>query len=451
MKLKFLGGAGTVTGSRYLLAGSCQNILIDCGLFQGLKTLRLKNWEPFPFPPNEISAIFLTHAHLDHSGYLPRLINEGFRGKIYCTSATFDLCRILLLDSAKIQEEEAKSANKYGYSKHRPARPLYTVGDVMSVLANFKPINFDEPFEANGFHVEFNRAGHILGAASIRFTQAGKSITFSGDVGRMNDSIMHAPDFLKQTDYLVVESTYGNRRHPANSPSEELKSFILETARRAGSIVIPAFTVGRAQQILFEIAKLKAANAIPDLPVYLNSPMATSVTDLYQKHIKDHKLSREMVHLMCDNVHYVQSPEESKALNEMTNPRIIVSASGMAVGGRVLYHLLALGEDPRNLILFAGFQAAGTRGAALVSGSREIKIHGQYMKINARVANLESLSAHADYAEILDWLDQSKISPKKVFVSHGEPEASDSMRHHIEARFPWPCSIPAIGECFDLD
>ena len=450
MKLRFLGASGTVTGSRYLVQGRSSNVLVDCGLFQGVKSLRLKNWEPFSFSPNEISSVFLTHAHLDHSGYLPRLLNEGFRGRIYCTPATRDLCRIMLMDSAKIQEEEARFANRKGYSKHRPALPLYTAGDAHSVLERFSPIEFNKKFDHDGFQVEFTRSGHILGAAAIKIFQDGVSVTFSGDVGRPHDSIIKAPEPLPQTDYLVVESTYGDRRHPSIEASGEIARCVGEIAKSEGALLIPAFTVGRAQQVMYEIARLKRRSLIPDIPVFLDSPMAVNVTDLYVKYAGEHRLGREAVGLMCDNVKYVSTVEESKALMNQRGPRIIISASGMATGGRVLFHLENLASDPRNRIVFVGFQAAGTRGKSLTSGCQEIKIHGHYVPIKATVENIESLSAHGDYAEILDWLERSRIRPRKVFVCHGEPEASDAMRRRLEEKFHWSCVIPQVGDSWDL-
>ncbi len=457
MRIEFLGGVGTVTGSRTMLTTRAGRVLVDCGLFQGLKSLRLKNWDQFPVDPKTIQAIFLTHAHLDHSGYLPRIVKEGFRGPIYSSMPTADLCKILLFDSAKLMEEEARYANKRGYSKHTPALPLYESIDVDRTLTLFEPIQVGAPFEAFGLSAEFFKVGHILGACGIRLTgtsaEDAASIVFSGDLGRPHDEVMVSPDAPLESDYLVVESTYGDRRHPPETPLDELANCIKDAMQSGGVLLIPAFTVGRAQQLLYAIARLKKEKRIPAIPVHVDSPMATDVTELYMKSTGFHRLGPdECVEMLRDEVRFVRTPEDSKKLDEAGSARIIVSASGMATGGRVLHHLHALAGDARNTILFAGFQAAGTRGAALVSGIDEIKIHGQYIKVIARVKNLGSFSAHADCDETLSWLAARPKNKalKRIFVNHGEPSAADALRRRITERFGWECAIPNIGDAWEL-
>lgn len=450
MKIRFLGATGTVTGSRYLVSGSDGQILIDCGLFQGLKALRLKNRDPFPVAIADIDAIFLTHAHIDHSGYLPRLYAEGYRGPIYCSAATADLCRILLPDAAKLLEEEAYIANKHGYSKHHPALPLYTSDDAHDVLRLLRPVELEQTVQAVGLKLEFRRAGHILGATMIRVQAPDVSVIFSGDLGRSNDELILAPAPLPDSDYVVIESTYGNRRHIDQHPRVEMLSAIQSIIKDKSTLLIPAFAVGRAQEIIYHIARLKSDHRIPEIPVYLDSPMATSVTDLYHRYPKEHRLSADTFRLISNGVRYVQSVDESKQLDAESGPRIIISASGMATGGRVLHHIKALAANPRNIILFAGYQAAGTRGATLVSGIKEIKIHGQYIRVEAQVLKLDSLSAHADSEELLAWLKTAPRLPQKVFVTHGEPEAADSLRRMIQDRVGCQAMVPELGQEVEL-
>jgi metallo-beta-lactamase family protein len=454
MQIEFLGASGTVTGSRTMLSWGAENALVDCGLFQGLKSLRLKNWEPFPVDVKSIKAIFLTHAHLDHSGYLPRFVKEGFRGPVFCSMPTADLCKILLFDSAKLMEEEARYANKRGFSKHTPALPLYDSDDVERALTSIEPVDIHQPLHFNGLRADFFKVGHILGACGIRLADNDTSVLFSGDLGRPRDEVMIDPEPPLSSDYMVIESTYGDRLHPRTRAEDELALSINEVAQTGGVLLIPAFTVGRAQQLLYTIAKLKIENRVVNLPVYLDSPMATDVTELYMKHSRFHRLTPEQcIKYLRDDVHFVRTPEESKKLDETgLGARIIISASGMATGGRVLHHLGALGGDERNVILFAGFQAAGTRGAALVSGAEEIKLHGQYFKIHAKVKNLGSFSAHADYEETLSWLATrpKEQELKRIFLNHGEPNASDALRRRIEERFNWNCTIPEMGDRFRL-
>ena len=447
MKLTFLGATGTVTGSKYLLNCAGQKVLIDCGLFQGLKELRLRNWDPLPINPAQVDAIVLTHAHLDHSGYIPKLVKDGFKGPIYCSEATYDLCKILLPDSGHIQEEDADFANRHGYSKHKPALALYTKQDALDCLNHFKPVSLGQPHALDDeTHYTLHRAGHILGAASIRVQDgSGTSILFSGDIGRTNDPVMKTPAQIQDADYLVVESTYGNRRHDVSDPAADLQRIILETLARGGTLVIPAFAVGRCQTLLYYIHKLKSENRIPaTLPVYLDSPMAIDVSTLMSKHTNDHRLPPHLCKEVCNTAIFTRTVEESKAIDnsDISLPKIIISASGMATGGRVLHHLTRFVGDPRSTVLLAGFQAAGTRGDRLARGESEIKIHGQLWPVRARIERMDNLSAHADYEEMLDWMSHISNRPRKVFVTHGETEAAQSMRQKIEERFGWNAVVP---------
>jgi metallo-beta-lactamase family protein len=444
LTLRFLGATGTVTGSKYLLRNGDEQVLIDCGLFQGFKQLRLRNWDDFPVPPQDIRSVVLTHAHLDHSGFLPVLVSAGFRGKVYCTEATRDLCQILLPDSGRLLEEEALYANRHNFSKHKPALPLYSEADALRALEYLDVVPVGQEFSpAPGMTARFQLAGHILGAASVALRCAGRTIMFSGDLGRPNDPIMRPPTVLGKCDYLVVESTYGDRRHDRSDPSGVLADIISKTAARGGVTVIPSFAVGRAQELLYEIWKLKQAGAIPlALPIYLNSPMAVDATRLYIKHRAQHRLDEAACQALGQVAHIVNSVEESMALNRRQAPMVIIAASGMATGGRVLHHLKAFAGDSRNTILFAGFQAAGTRGARMVEGETSIKIHGEYVPIRARVAMIANLSAHADAGEILGWLSHSAAMPRQVFITHGEPAAADALRRRISEQLAWPCRVP---------
>ncbi|HEX6704836.1 MAG TPA: MBL fold metallo-hydrolase [Albitalea sp.] len=451
MQLRFLGGTGTVTGSKYLVEHEGRRLLVDCGLFQGLKQLRLRNWSSLPVPASSIDAVVLTHAHLDHSGFVPRLLELGFRGKVFATAATAQLCQLLLPDAGRLQEEEARYANRHGFSKHSPALPLYTHEHALRALERFQLRAIEEDFEPiPGFKVRFHRAGHILGAASVHLRCGERSILFSGDLGRSDDLVMMPPSPPEGADCVLIESTYGNRSHTEEDPLAKLADIVCRTASRGGVIVVPAFAVGRAQTLLHAIQRLKAVHRIPDLPVFLNSPMAADVTALFRKHANEHRLSVEECKAMCGGVTIVNSEAQSRELNQLRWPSIIVSASGMATGGRVVHHLKAHAPDPRNAIVFAGFQAAGTRGAAMVGGAREIKIHGEWIPVRAEVANLEGLSAHADRDDLLDWIGALPRAPRHVYVTHGEPEAADALRQGIQERFGWECSVPEYLEIGNL-
>jgi metallo-beta-lactamase family protein len=451
LMLSVLGGAGTVTGSKYLLDDGNHRILVDCGLFQGFKALRLKNWAQLPVDPRSLDCVVLTHAHIDHSGYLPRLVKQGFKGPVFASAATIDLCRILLPDAGYLQEKDAEFTNRHGFSKHKPALPLFTQKDALDSLNRLTPIPFeqDRPLPG-GATIQLRRSGHILGAASVRVQWAGVTTVFSGDLGRYNDPIMVDPVPFDHTDYLLVESTYGNRRHAKDDPAETLASVIEATVARGGTVVIPAFAVGRAQTLLFHLKNLKAAGRLANIPVFLDSPMAQDAGEIFCRNGENHKLTKAVCRQACAVAHYVQNVEESKALTVNPMPKIIISASGMATGGRVLHHLKRFAPDPRNTILFAGFQAAGTRGSAMVAGAESIKIHGEYVAVRAQISILDMLSAHADADELLRWLLGLKNAPRMTFITHGEPAAADALRHRIEKGLGWPCLVPDHGERVEL-
>jgi metallo-beta-lactamase family protein len=445
--LTCLGAARTVTGSRHLLRLGGRSILVDCGLFQGLKPLRLKNWAQFPVDPRSVDTVVLTHAHLDHSGYLPKFVREGFEGDIVCTDGTAALCELLLLDSAKIQESDAEFANRHGFSKHKPALPLYGKHDAERALRLLKTIDFETPFDlGHGAQLQYRRAGHILGAATAELRWGGKTIVFSGDLGRYGDPLMPDPAPVPQADYLVLESTYGDRRHASTDPAQALLDVIERTAGRGGTVIIPSFAVGRAQELLYLCWKLKVAGRLPLTPIYLDSPMAISATGLFEQHMDDHRLSREDCRRAMEVATYVEDVEQSKALSHNTMPKVIISASGMATGGRVLHHMKAFGSNPRNTLLFAGYQAAGTRGEALLNGAGEVKIHGGWVPIRAEIDNLPMLSAHADADEILRWLGGFKRPPKRTFIVHGEGRAPDALQERIVRELGWTCAIPTEGD-----
>lgn len=452
MEIRFLGATGTVTGSKYLVSAGGKKVLLDCGLFQGLKQLRLKNRAPLPVDPAEIDAVILTHAHIDHTGYFPLLVKGGFRGPAYCTNGTRDLCGVLLPDAGHLQEEEARYANRKGFSRHHPALPLYTHADAVASLRAVKAVEFGRDVDLGG-GVKFTLApsGHILGSSFVSLSAGNRLVVFSGDLGRPHDPIMRDPAVLERADYLIVESTYGDRLHAATDPEAELAGVLKRTFARGGVVVIPAFAVDRTQTILHYIARLKAAGQIaPSVPVYLNSPMASNVTRIFHDHQSEHRLSLQACDALCGAAQIVTSVEQSQRLNEMKGPLIIISASGMATGGRVVHHLKAFAPDPRNTILFAGFQAAGTRGAAMVAGAESVKIHGAYVPVRAEVAMLDNMSAHADYAETLDWLAHFRAPPRITFITHGEPVAADALRLRIEERLGWNCRVPEYLETIEL-
>jgi metallo-beta-lactamase family protein len=442
MDLRFLGAAGTVTGSKYLGTTGAQRLLVDCGLFQGFKHLRLRNWARLPVDPRQIDAVILTHAPIDHSGYLPVLVKNGFAGPVYSSRATRDLCAILLPDSGRLQEEEAEYANAHGFSRHQPALPLYTQEDAERSLRLFYALDFDHDFDLGGdLTVRLSRAGHILGASCVWLQNDGTSLLFSGDLGRPHDPVMLPPVRARAADYLVLESTYGDRVHDASAPVQALGQVISRTVARGGVIVVPAFAVGRTQTLLYEIQRLQTLRAIPHVPVYLDSPMAIQVTRLFRGYRHEHRLSPADDEALSRVAHLVNSRDESKALLSKQGPMIIISASGMATGGRVLHHLKTFAPDPRNTILFVGYQAPGTRGWTLVHGAGTVKIHGGYVSVRAEVVLLDHFAAHADAEEILDWLKGFETPPRQTFLTHGEPAAADALRRCIEERLGWACRV----------
>jgi metallo-beta-lactamase family protein len=450
-KLSFLGGSGTVTGSKYLLELGDRRILVDCGLFQGFKQLRLRNWKPFPVDPGTIDAVLLTHAHIDHTGYLPLLVRNGFSGPVLCTQATRDLCEILLADSGYLQEKEADYANRAGFSKHKPALPLYTQEDAELAMRRFQPVPFDHKRDiAPDISGRFLPAGHILGAAIIELRVEDLTIVFSGDLGRPDSPTMVEPTPVGHADYLLVESTYGDRVHADEDPELALAEVIARTAARGGTLIIPAFAVGRTQILLYHLQRLKAAKRIPDIPIYLDSPMAMDATDIYRSHPGEHRLGAQQLRTAFRVARYVRSVEDSKALDQDPFPKIIISASGMATGGRVLHHLKHYAPGARNTVLFSGYQAGGTRGAAMLAGAATIKIHGGHIPVHAEVADLQMLSAHADSNEVMSWLGHFEAAPRMTFVVHGEPAPADALRHRIKEELDWPCSVPEHREEVEL-
>lgn len=447
VNITFLGGTGTVTGSKYLVQHDGKKLLVDCGLFQGYKQLRLRNWNPMPIEAADVDAVLLTHAHLDHSGYLPLLHRQGFRGRVHATPATCDLCAILLPDSGHIQEEDAAFVNRHGYSKHAPALPLYSKHDAIVSLNLLHPEVIGKTFlPIPGWKATFSSAGHILGAASILLEVGGRRILFSGDLGRPDDLIMKAPDLPPEADTVLIESTYGNRTHPQEDVLAELAPALKRVASRGGVAVLPVFAVGRAQALLYAISLLKERGEIPhSLPIFLDSPMAVHTTELLPRHPDAHRLDAEALHQVKHIATMVETPEQSKALAKRHGPMVILSASGMATGGRVLHHLAHYLPDHRNMVILTGYQAPGTRGDTLAKGGTTVRIHAQEVAVNAEVVQLQSSSAHADATQLLDWLKHMKHAPDQVYVVHGELEASDMLRQRIEHELKWRAVVPEHG------
>lgn len=444
MKIQFLGGVQGVTGSKYLIQTDQTNILVDCGLFQGYKELRLRNWASLPIAPKKIDYVLLTHAHIDHSGYIPLLVKNGFRGKVLCTAATKDLCNILLPDSGHLHEEEARYANIKRSSKHSPALPLYTQKDAENSLKYFHTIPFEERIQIiNNLSATFYYGGHILGASFIRLEHNHTSLLFSGDLGRPNDPLMFAPKAPPDSDFFVIESTYGNRIHSNTDPLVPLKAIINRTVKRGGSIIIPSFAVGRTQSLLYYLHALKAKKEIPDIPVFVDSPMATNATQIFARYAEQNRLTKEQNKAICSVAHYVNSVDESIALDNQKFPVIIISASGMATGGRVIHHIKHFAPNHQNTIVFSGFQVGGTRGDRMLRGENEIKMFGQMIPIRAEIALIENLSAHADSTEMLHWLAHLRKAPRKLFITHGETAAAEALKHQIEQRFHWKCEVPS--------
>lgn len=457
VSIKFLGAAGSVTGSKYLLRLDEEQILVDCGLFQGHKELRLRNWAGLPIDINNIGTVIITHAHIDHCGYLPRLVKDGFKGKILCTKATAELMPIMLKDAARLQEEEADFAFRQGYSKHSKPEPLFTVEDAEAVKNFIHGVNLHQACPiGKKASIRFFKSGHILGAASVEMSIIGerqsKKILFSGDIGRFKDPVMCDPELLDQADAVVMESTYGDRGNPSGKVGEELASVIHDAMLRGGPIIIPAFAVGRTQVLLFHLQELISKKEIPELPVFVDSPMAISVTNLYEHHPEWHKIEvakehNELISIFDSaNIHYCNTSQSSKALNNIKKPCIIISASGMCTGGRILHHLFHRLPDPSATILFTGYQAAGTRGRDILDGAPSVKIFGQYVGVRCQVRVVNGLSAHADQNELIQWASAIKKGPKKVFITHGEPSVAKGFSELLKQRLGWDPMLPEYQE-----
>lgn len=458
--LRFLGAAGTVTGSRFLLEVKDSKYLIDCGLFQGGRSEKALNWEAFPFPPEQIDAILLSHAHIDHVGYLPRLVQQGFRGPVYVTEASQALMQIVLPDSARLQEQDAAYANKSSYSHHQPALPLYTTADAEATMKLLHGIPFDHPLELDGVTATLRPAGHILGSATLDVVISGdggsRHIVFSGDLGRYASEVMRPPTNLAEADVLLIESTYGDRLH-SDEPIEDVLADSLDyIVQHAGVLLIPAFAVGRTQEVLYYIRKLQEKGRIPDLPVFIDSPMAVDTSHIYCRFGDDHNLDINLLMdekecpLQCRDTRFVRDVEESKLLNTRPGPSVIISASGMCNGGRIMHHLKWRLPDKRNAILFVGYQAEGTRGRLLLEGKKRIFIHGEEVPVQARIIQAQALSAHADRNELLRWLSGFVKPPRRTFIVHGEPKSSQVLLEHICNRFGWEASVPGIGEAYEV-
>ena len=451
MKIKFIGGAGTVTGSKTLVESNGIRILIDCGQFQGIKPLRELNWEPLPILPSSIDFVLLTHGHLDHCGWLPRLVNQGFEGKIYCTSPTKDITKLILLDSAKIQEEEANKANEEHYSKHDIAEPLYTVAQAEKVFPHFRIIKTNEIINLDAeISVVFSNAGHIIGACTIELSLENKTLVFSGDVGRDNDLLVFPPVKPKKADYVFLESTYGNRLHPETDVMAELEKCINNTVQKGGSIIIPSFAVERAQTVMYLLWLLKEEGKIPNIPYIIDTPMGIKVLDIFSNNRNWHKLPEEEFVAMCKMFTMITDYQETIDTIYNKQPKVVIAASGMITGGRVLSYLERYIGLPETTVIIIGYQAEGTRGRKLLEGAKDIKIHGKYYDVKATILEIESLSAHADQKGLLNWLSELKTKPKKVFLVHGENQPTDELRIKIKEQYGYDCTVPLMGQEIEL-
>ncbi|UOK42692.1 MULTISPECIES: MBL fold metallo-hydrolase RNA specificity domain-containing protein [Flavobacterium] len=452
MKIQFLGAAGTVTGSKTLIESKGIRILVDCGMFQGNREVRQLNWEPLPILPSTIDFVLLTHGHLDHCGWLPLLIRQGFEGKIFCTSPTKAITRLILMDSAKIQEEEAEKANKEHYSKHNPAEPLYTVEEAEEVLPFFRVIKPDTFFDVDAeISARYFSAGHILGACSIELFIEGKRLVFSGDIGRDNDDLMYAPVKPKEGDYVFLESTYGDKLHPDNDPKEELKQAINETFEKGGNVVIPSFAVERAQAIMYLIWQLKKAGEIPEMPYIIDTPMGVKVIDIFEDNREWHKLRSDECQEMCAVFSMITDYEDTIAAIYDDQPKVVIAASGMVTGGRVLSYLERYIIRPETTVIIVGYQAEGTRGRKLLDGEKEIKMYGKYYPVEAKIVEIEGLSAHGDQDDLLNWLSELDEKPQTVFLVHGETEALVALKEKIETRYAINCEIPYQGQTVEIN
>ena len=451
MKIKFIGGAGTVTGSKTLIESNGIRILIDCGQFQGIKALRELNWEPLPILPSTIDFVLLTHGHLDHCGWLPRLVNQGFKGKIYCTNPTKEIAELILLDSAKIQEEDANKANKGHYSKHEIAQPLYTVKQTEKVFPLFRVIKTDEqvPLDAE-ISAVFTNSGHIIGACTIELNLENKILVFSGDIGRDNDVLMYPPTKPKKADYIFLESTYGNRFHPDTDTKAELEMYINNTVQKGGTIIIPSFAVERAQAAMYLLWQLKEEGRIPDIPYIIDTPMGISTLEIFTNNRKWHKLSEHDYIGMCKMFSMISNYQETIDTIYDKQPKVVIAASGMITGGRVLSYLEKYIGLPETTVIIVGYQAEGTRGRKLLEGVKEIKIYGKQYEVKANILEIEALSAHGDQKDLLNWLSALENKPTKVFLVHGENEPADELRIKITERYHFDCSVPLMGQEFDI-
>lgn len=447
MQIDFLGAADCVTGSRHRVEIGDTRLLLDCGLFQGYKVHRERNWAAPRRALLDVDAVVLSHAHLDHSGWLPKLVKLGYRGPIYASPASRALAEVLLLDSAHLQEEDARRANRYGYSRHAKALPLYTQADARRALALFKPLPPGRPLRIGGATVRLDPVGHLLGACAVHVSAGGEQLLYSGDLGRQADLLMPPPEPPQPADVLLVESTYGNRNHPKGDMGEQLGAIVRDTIGRGGSVLLPSFAVGRAQALLLTLQRLKRQGAIPrELPIFLDSPMAIEATALYRQFGRLLRIPPREVKTLCDGVRMVVTAQQSIRLTRQRYPSVIISASGMATGGRVLHHLKAMAPDPRHHVVFPGFQVGGSRGAHLVAGASEVKIHGEYVPVRAQVSQLEGFSGHADADELMAWLRRLPQAPRQAFVVHGEPDAADTLRLRIKDQLGWPVRVPQQGE-----
>lgn len=451
MRITFLGGTESVTGSKFLLETARSKVLIDCGLYQGYKWLRERNWQPLPLDIDKLDAVLLTHAHLDHSGYIPALYKLGYRGPVFTHHATKDLCQILLADSGHIQEEDAKYFSKHKLSKREQPEPLYDRQTAEASMKLFKSIGFDEQADVGDIRFYLQPAGHILGAASIIIEAEGKRVGFSGDVGRFDDVLMKPPRPLPELDLLLMESTYGNRQHDSQDAAQQLADIVSRVAKNGGVLLVPAFAVGRAQAVQHLLANLMEQGTIPKLPIYLDSPMAIKVSDLFCEHSDQHRLSHEQCHHMCDSVTYTRSVDESKALAGQAFPHIIIAGSGMATGGRILHHFKRLLSDSRTTVLFTGYQAGGTRGAKMLEGVDAVKIHGSWIPLKAKVEVISGLSGHADYLELIEWLRQSKLAcTTPIKLIHGDPEALEGLRVHLQEQTQFKVDVAGYRDILRL-
>jgi metallo-beta-lactamase family protein len=460
VSVKFLGGARSVTGSKFLLEIDHLKILVDCGLFQGLKELRLRNWAPFPINPADIDMVLLTHAHIDHTGYLPKLVKDGFGGPIICTEPTMELAKILLKDAGKLQEEEAAFAQKKGYSKHEKPQPLFTIADAEMVFSMFRPIGFEQEVDIHpNITLTAYNAGHILGAAILKLKIKGdtqvKKVVFSGDLGRFLDPLMNSPVLLPVADVLFVESTYGNRKNETHSVEHQLADAIKETFRKGGVALIPSFAVGRTQMILYYLHRLQQKGKIPSVPIYVDSPMAIDVTALYKKYSGYHRLEAMFQEEGANpfhhkNLHYYQTQEASLSLNSLRTDAIIISASGMVTGGRILHHLYNRLPNQEDSVIFVGYQAEGTRGRRLLDGEPSVRMYGIDVPVKAQIHYIKGLSAHADQNELIEWMEGFNLKPKMTFLVHGEDAATAELADVIRTELGWEAIVPEYLESFEL-